>query len=105
MLTFTAETNYPAPYVNTALFITKHGDLTIDRDRTEWSYNEVSKLMTMEWVGCYIWDGETENHDIPIDTFDTAILKSIEIEDDAPEDLYFKVKKVFAFGREVPKIC
>ena len=101
-IVITAETNCPTPYVNTAQFMTKYGELIIDRDRTEWSYNEADNIMTMEWIGCYIWDGETENYDIPAGAFDTAVLNSIEIEDDAPEDIVFKVKTVLVSGREVP---
>ena len=93
MLTFIAETNYSVPYINTAIFETKYGDIIIDRQRTEWTYDNTNGLMTMEWSGCYIWDGETKNYNIPIDVLKSARLKKIEIEDDAPTDIFFKVNK------------
>ena len=89
-LTITAITNHDTPYLNTlTLLMNDENKVVIDRTKTEYSYDPVTGFMTMDWVDLYIWDGETENFDIPDDLFENAVIARIEIEDDAPAGYTF----------------
>ena len=103
IITITAKTNCAAPYLNTLNIRTKDGsDITIDRQRTEYPYDETKKEMTMDWVGVYIWDGETENYDVPDDIFENVAHAEIEIEDDAPKSYTFVPESITANGIDLP---
>ena len=84
MISFECISNTDVPWINTAKFITDKGEITIDRNHTEYGYNPVTRTLLMHWKLPYIWDGEEANYDIPEDFFEHAVLKELEVEDDAP---------------------
>lgn len=64
-ISFVCYTNAEDPYVNTAVFRTTRGDVTIDRCNTYYTYHPEDSLLEMDWGGCYVWDGEKEDFDLP----------------------------------------
>ena len=90
---FTCKTNNRVPYVNTAIFQTTKGEVIVDRDETDYTYDAATGIMEMEWCGCYIWNPDDAEHEMnyvfPENFEDSVIaLKELEIEDDAPEGYY-----------------
>lgn len=74
------------PYLNQAVFRLKDGsEIKVDREETEYSYEEDKERLEMAWNNCYIWNGKECDHDIDPEMFKGSVLKEIEIEDDAPE--------------------
>ena len=65
-------------------------ELIIDRDQTEWSFND-DDTCSMTWLGCYIWNGEEEDYNIRAKDLDGAEIISIDIEDDAPIGYEFSI--------------
>lgn len=74
------------PFVNTAIFRKNDKEFVIDRDTTYYEYDEKSSVLTMEWRGCYLWDGEKQDYNVTKDTFIYTYLDHLELEEDAPED-------------------
>lgn len=102
-LTITAITNHDTPYLNTLTLLTDDGKyVVLDRQCTEYTYDKITGRMTMDWVNLYIWDGETENYNIPDDIFDNAIVTKIEVEDDAPAGYTFRPITVEKDGVSLP---
>lgn len=84
VLHFEGKTNGDSVYINAARFILPTGErIVIDRDTTE--YTIVDGKLSMDWFGCYVWDGEKRNYDMPTSCV-FSNLAGVEIEDDAPED-------------------
>ena len=84
---FNGTTNHPYMMVNTAHFRTKNGEeVVIDRDESSWTIND-DKTFSLEWRGCYLWDGEEAHYDID-GLLDGADLIELEVEDDAPDADY-----------------
>lgn len=85
---FACETNADMPFVNTAVFRTTHGDVVIDRSSTYYTFEPDDKRLEMEWVGCYVWDGQKEDADLANQISDDIVsLVSLELEDDADDIL------------------
>lgn len=85
---FACETNAEDPYVNTAVFRTKRGDVVIDRCVTHYTYDPDDRRLEMDWYGCYVWDGKTEDYDMADQLADEILaLVRLELEDDADEVL------------------
>ena len=81
-------TNATVPYVNAAVFRTAHGDVTIDRTNTYYTYDSVFHLLEIDWCGCYVWDGKDENFDLPERLSDEILsLVRLGLEDDAEDEL------------------
>ena len=94
MLSIVAKTNHPVPYINVLIIETKYGTkYVIDREHTEYSYDEETGVMTMDWHGTYIWDSYV-NRPVSEGLLECASVIEIEIEDDAPEGYYFDVLEV-----------
>ena len=104
-ISFECITNTDMPWINTAIFFTNRGELVIDRDRTEYNYDPITGLMSMDWRNVYIWDGHEPNYNIPDDFFDHAILKELEVEDDAPTNYEIKCIHCYIEGGEIPSIA
>lgn len=58
--------------------------VTIDRDETEFTIED--NKFQMQWNNVYIWNGETEDHNIDVDMFEGAAIVNYEIEDDADDE-------------------
>ena len=106
-ISFNCTTNVGIPYINIATFLKKDGTrVVVDREITEYTYDKKTGKMSMEWRGCYIWDGESESYDFPYDIFNGAVLESLEIEDDAPEKYAFTCDRCYVdtgfTSKEVP---
>ncbi len=110
---FVCDTNASIPFVNTALFRTAHGDVTIDRYSTYYAYDPEEERLEMYWVGCYVWDNDKENFDMAEQISDEiTALVSLEIEDDADDVLcedeydrypyYCRPLVRLVDGREIP---
>lgn len=104
-ISFECITNTDMPWINTATFFTNRGELIIDRNRTEYTYDPITGLMSMDWKDVYIWDGHEPNYNIPDDFFDHAILKELEVEDDAPTNYEIKCIHCYIEGGEIPSIA
>lgn len=91
-MSFSFIANEAIPYINTAVFVIDGDEITIDRDRTLYTYNPEAGEMVMDWIDCYVWNGEIQNFDIPDGFEERAILKELEIEDDAP--LNYEIQRV-----------
>ena len=101
-----------SPYINTVNFVIKKDGLrtkiTIDRDSTEWTYNDGA--LSMRWNNCYLWaindchlfvtEDENGTH-YGLYNLDVEELRSLldgaicyfELEDDAPEDYQVIVQR------------
>ena len=78
-------------WINSIKFELSDGEeLIIDRDRTEWSFDD-DGTCSMTWLGCYIWNGEEEDYNIHAKDLDGAEIISIDIEDDAPIGYEFSI--------------
>jgi len=85
-----AYTNDTMPWINVMRIRTFDGrEIVLDRDRTETYQTEKENLVDVIWRGVYIWDGSKENYELPKDIFNGAVVETVEIEDDAPEEYYF----------------
>ena len=104
-ISFECITNTDMPWINTATFFTNYGEVTIDRDRTEYGYNPIAGVLSMDWKRPYIWNGEEPNYNIPEDFAVHAILKELEIEDDAPAGYELKCIHCYIDGEEVPALA
>lgn len=81
---FDCLTNADVPFVNTAVFRTSRGDVTIDRVGTYYTYDPEEKQLDMQWCGCYVWDGTNEDFDKAKQISDEIIsLVRLEVDDDA----------------------
>ncbi len=110
---FICDTNADIPFVNTAVFRTARGDITIDRVSTYYTYYSEDQCMDMIWCGCYVWNGNKEDFDMAEHISDeiTAVVY-LEIEDDADDVLsaeeynknqyYCRPLVCLVDGREVP---
>lgn len=87
---FKCLSNTKTPWINTAIFMVDGKEVVIDRGTTEWVYDAESRVLSMNWSDVYIWDGEDENYDIPVDLMKKAVFKEFDIEDDAPENYEIK---------------
>lgn len=81
-----------APWFNTMILEDVRGnEIIIDRNTTEYTCHEEedgSFILNMAWGGCYFWDGDKEKYPASFEDFEKiegAILKELEVEDDAPE--------------------
>lgn len=92
------------PLVNTAVFVTDDGDVVIDRDRTEYTYDATTGLLVMDWVDAYIWNGAFPCYNIPDDFERRLVLKELEVEDDAPADYEIKCIRCYVNGKEIPAV-
>jgi len=102
-ISFECITNTDMPWINTATFLTNRGELTIDRDQTEYTYDSTTGLMSMIWKDIYILDGDEPNYNIPDDFFEHAILKELEVEDDAPAGYEIRCIHCYVEGKEIAK--
>lgn len=84
--------------------------LTVDRETTEWEYDEYWGEMTMKWHGCYYWfnddcvfDGKSgyimsQGTSVPILNMimeeDGVTKLEFEIDKDAGEDYYIALKEM-----------
>ncbi len=76
------------PYLNLAVFRLPDGKrIRVDRDETDYDFEDGD--LSMEWRGCYVWDGEKPDYDITPEALKDAVLEEVEIEDDAPEGYSF----------------
>ena len=87
MIYFECKTNTDYPYVNSATFIYKGMEVTIDRDSTYYTYED--GWLSMDWESLYICEGDSFDYDIPADFPKYAILKEVCVEDDAPDGYEF----------------
>lgn len=101
---FECKTNHQIPYINIMTIISPEGnEIVIDRDTTEFSFDENNNKMKMEWINPYIWDGEKPDYRIPDNVFKKGcFVKEIEIEDDAPEGYECHIDKVYVDGLLIP---
>jgi len=101
---FECETNCDLPYINEAILRTKDGcEVIIDRDHTEFTYDEDAGKMWMEWRDIYIWDGNMPNYNVPENLFsDGTYIECLEVEDDAPEDYEFRLLSASFNGTVIP---
>ena len=73
------------PFINTAIFTMADGsDLVLDRGTTEYTMRD-DGTMSMYWRQVYRWDGKDEHYDIDPADMAGAVLKELEVEDDAPD--------------------
>ncbi len=81
---FDCLTNADVPFVNTAVFRTSRGDITIDRVSTYYTYDPEEHQLEMEWRGCYVWNGNNEDFDMAERiSDDIEALAYLELDDDA----------------------
>ena len=83
---FECNSNFDTPMINAAVFETPYGEMRIDRDTTNYSFED--GVLSMDWEQPYllnIYDVgmEEESHYIRVDLFKDATLKALELEDDA----------------------
>ena len=102
-ISFECITNTDMPWINTATFLTNRGEFTIDRNQTEYTYDSTTGLMSMIWKDIYIWDGDEPNYNIPDDFFEYAVLKELEVEDDAPAGYEIRCIHCYVEGKEIAK--
>ena len=95
-----AKTNSEKHWLNEMHIRTSDGrKIVIDRDSDyDFWYDEYDKAGCLVWRGIYQWDGENEIRDLSIDLFKGAVIEEIVIEDDAPEDYYFKPLRCYISG-------
>ena len=105
-LEFVGKTNYEDLYVNTIDVVAnvdgKFKQFTIDRDQTEWTYDEQTGDIKMLWRNVYIWDGEVSNYEIPDNSFDLISVVSVNLEEDdwIPEDYFCVVEYINQLSEE-----
>ncbi len=100
------------PWFNTLILEDTCGnEIVIDRDHTTYSSHEEedgSVILDMTWTGCYFWDSEKGEQKYGVDLEDEyfeclrgAVLKELEVEDDAPEGYAPEVLDVRIWGGPV----
>ncbi len=98
-------TNSELPYINSVTLLAKDGrEVVLDRSTTEFDFDDDVEILSMFWLDLYIWTGEAEDHNVPEELFDGAVVINVDIEDDAPEDYFFELKEFHAAGRSIP-VC
>ncbi|WP_027431965.1 hypothetical protein [Lachnospira multipara] len=102
-ISFECITNTDMPWINTATFLTNRGEFTNDRNQTEYTYDSTTRLMSMIWKEVYIWNGDEPNYNIPDDFFKHAVLKELEVEDDAPAGYEIRCIHCYVEGKEIAK--
>lgn len=104
-LYFAVTQNNEMPYFNTAKFFFKDGaSITIDRNTTEYCYDETLGILEMDWSELYEWNGEKENYDYDFELLEKAEKVELYIDDDAPEDYRCSTAKCYAESVEIPCI-
>ena len=93
---FLCKANRNLCMVNNAVFQMKDGsEVVVDREETNWAYDRELHELSMDWRGCYYWDGETERplDDDNVHELDQAVKVWLSPEEDAPDDYLVILKE------------
>lgn len=94
---FSGTTNMSSPMLNGIILVMPDKEeITLDREDTEWSYNEETKEISITFGTPYVWDGDGMEYDgkTIVDYIDKAKYFLTDIEEDAPIDYEISIKEL-----------
>ena len=94
---FEGNTNNSKLFLNGIVLIMKDGsEITLDREWTEWSVNDMTSECSITFTTPYIWDVEGQEYDGKkiLEAIDNAKYFLSDIEEDAPADYELNLKEL-----------